>query len=407
MRRSIVLLVSLLFLLLVGAITPLSAGADDAAQTSPLIVSMDNTSNYLTVPANEVTRTGTTADGLSLATALDGDTTGMQSDFVRISFEQSFEAAETDAEKTAAIRSAADDVERRQQALERRDRAAVAAYANGSMTAAEFTRERARIHRTAEQLRTTIQHVDAVARADDNYSPSARIRVRLADIGGELEVLQGPASAHVSRAAGGETSGQIIYAETSGEGYTLAYVTDDSYVRETYLGAERDENATDTFTEADVPRGNAARLRGYELYPWVTNHSLSPAVQGLGRSGIYRFTADFTDGELTAYIDGGTTNVFRESQRHKLSAMPVSNTITAHNESLDMRVNKTYESGPLHVDLSHNETSVPANATVAVNGQPVGHTGSDGSLWLVEPRGPDRITATTGDNETVSVYLPD
>jgi len=75
------------------------------------------------------------------------------------------------------------------------------------MTAAEFTRERARIHRTAEQLRTTIQHVDAVARADDNYSPSARIRVRLADIGGgETEVLQGPASAHVSRAAGGETS---------------------------------------------------------------------------------------------------------------------------------------------------------------------------------------------------------
>jgi len=199
----------------------------------------------------------------------------------------------------------------------------------------------------------------------------------------------------------------MIYAETSGDGYTLAYVTDDYYVRETYLGAERDENATDTFTQADVPRGNAARLRGYELYPWVTNHSLSPAVQGLGRSGIYRFTADFTDGELTAYIDGGTTSVFRESQRHKLSAMPVSNTITATNDSLDMRVNKTYESGPLHVDLSHNETALPENATVRVNGDPVGHTGTDGSLWIVEPRGPDRITATTAENETVSVYLPD
>ncbi|SFR89639.1 hypothetical protein SAMN05216559_0664 [Halomicrobium zhouii] len=406
MRRSSVLLVSLL-LLVGGAFAPLGAGADDAAQASPLIVSMDNTSNYLTVPANEVTTTGTTVDGLSLATAIDGDTTGMQSEFIRISFERSFESAANDTEKTAAIRNAADSVERRQQALERRDRAAVSAYANGSMTAAEFTRERARIHRAAAKLRTTIQHVDTVARADDNYSPSARMRVRLADIGGELEVLQGPASEHVSRAASGETPGQMIYAETSGEGYTLAYVTDDSYVRETYLGAERDENATDAFTEADVPRGNAARLRGYELYPWVTNHSLSPAIQGLGRTGIYRFTADFTDGELTAYIDGGTTNVFRESQRHKLSAMPVSNTITAHNDSLDMRVNKTYESGPLHVDLSHNETSVPANATVTVNGEPVGHTGSDGSLWLVEPRGPDRITATTEDNETVSVYLPD
>lgn len=405
MRRSSALLVSLL-LVFGGAFTPVGVGADDTSETNSLIVPMNDTANYATIPNEEVTRTGITSDGLSLSTAIDGDTSRLQSDFVRISFEQSFEQATTDAEKKAAIRTAADRIARHKEDLQRRDRAAVQGYANGTMTAAEFTRERARIHKKAHQLQTTIQHVYSVARDDDSYSPSTALRTRLLNVAGELEVLQGPVSEHVSRASGGQTSGQTLYAEASGEGYTLAYVTEDTYVRETYLGNERDENATDAFDEADVPRGNAARLRGHELYQWVVNHSLSPTIHGLGRSGIYRFTADFTDGELTAYLDGGTTNVFRESQHHKLSAMPVSNTITNHNGTLDMRVNKTYESGPLHVELTRNGTSLPRDGTVMVDGEPVGQTGDDGSLWIVEPRGPDRIQATSGDNETVSIYLP-
>lgn len=404
MRRSSVLLVSLL--LVAGAFAPIGVGADGAAETNPLIVSMNSTANYLTITDEDVTSTGTTADGLSLSIAIDGDTNTLRSNLIRTSFEQSFEKATTDAEKARAIRTTADRVEDRQETLERRDRAAIRAHADGSITATEFARERARIHKSAEQLRVTIRRVDSVARADDSYSPSNSLRTRLANLAGELEILQGPVSEHVSRSADGQVPGQLLYAETSGDGYTLAYVTDDTYVRETYIGDERDENATDTFDEADAPRGNAARLRGYALYPWVANNSLSPTIQGLGRSGIYRFTADFTDGELTAYIDGGTTNVFRESQEHKLSAIPISNTVTSNNGTLDMRVNKTYESGPLKVELMHNDTGLPRDGTVMVDGEPVGQTGDDGTLWIVEPRGPDRIQATADSNETASVYLP-
>ena len=405
MRRSPALLVSLL-LLVGGVFAPVGVGAGDAADTNPLIVQTNETANYLSVPDETVTRTELTRDGLSLSTAIDGDTATLQSEFIRVSFERSFKQATNDSEKTAAIRTAAERVERRHERLERRDRAAVRAYANGTITAAEFTRERARIHETANQLQTTIQRVHSLARADDTYSPSSQLRTRLADVAGKLEILQGPVSSHVSQASGGQTSGQTLYAEASEDGYTIAYVTEDTYVRETYLESERDENATDTFAEADVPRGNAARLRGHELYKWVVNHSLSPTIHGLGRTGIYRFTADFTHGDLTAYIDGGTTNVFRESQRHKLSAMPVSNTVTNHNGTLDMRVNKTYESGPLKVYLTRNDTGLPTNGTVMVDGEPVGETGDDGTLWIVEPRGPNRIKATTGNNESVSIYLP-
>lgn len=404
MRRSSALLVSLL--LVAGAFAPIGAGAGDAAETNPRIVSMNDTANYLTVSEEAVTRSGVTADGLSLSTAIDGDSSTLQSEFIRVSFEQAFREASTDAEKSTAIRAATEEVERRHEALQRRNRAAVRAYANGSMSAAEFTRERARIYDSAVELRGTIQHITALVRADNSYSPSTALRVRLANIAGELEILQGPVSEHISRASSGETDGRQLNVEASSEGYTLAYVTDDAYVRETYLGAQREAGSPDTFEEADAPRGNAARLRGYELYPWVANNSLSPTIQGLGRSGIYRFTADYTGGELTAYIDGGTTEVFRESQRRKLSSVSVSNSITATNGTLVMRVNKTHESGPLKVELTRTESGIGTDGRIQVDGKSVGRTGPDGTLWTLDPRGTNRITATTEDNETVSLFLP-
>lgn len=407
MPRNSVLLVSLL-LVVGGVFAPVSVGADHSPSAmDTLVVSMNDTANYLSIPGEDVTQTGKTTDGLSLATAIATDTSALQSTHTRITFEQSFRKADADSEKTAIIRTTADRVDRRQQSLERRDRNLIRAYANGSMTAAQFTRERAQIHESAKQLRVAIQRVDRVARADDSYSLPTHLKAQLAALAAELEVLQGPVSDHVVSTAGGETDGQTIYAEASRDGYTLAYVTDDSYVRETYLGDERKPNETDTFDEGDEPAINAATNRGYALYPWVTNHSVSPNSFGpFGDSGIYRFTVDFFNGELTAYIDGGTTNVFRESQRYKLAAIPVQNTITSTNDTVRMRVNKTYETGPLHIETARNGTGVPINGTVTVDGEPAGHTGDDGSLWIVEPRGPDRITMTTTSNESVGVYLP-
>lgn len=403
MRRSSALLVSLL---LASAFAPMGVGADNAAETNPLAVSQNDTANYLTVSNGEVTRTAMTTDGLSLSTAVDGGTSSLQSEFILVSFKQSFERATTDAEKTAAIRTTADDVEGRHESLQQRNRAAVRAYANGSISASEFTHERARIHALTTGLRNSIRRIDTIARSEDGYSPSASLRIRLANITGELEILQGPVSDHVGQAAGGETDGQRLYAEATGDGYTLAYVTEDAYARETYLGDERDAEATDTFEEADAPRANAARLRGYELYPWVANNSLSPTVQGLGTSGIYRFTADYTSGELTAYIDGGTTEVFRESQRRKLSAVQFSNSISATNGSLGVGVNETYDSGPLKIEVTNSNTGLSMNGVVVVDGEPVGETGADGTLWIVEPRGETRITVMNADDETATIFLP-
>lgn len=405
MRRSSALLVSLL-LLVAGVLAPVGAGAGDATQINPRIVSMNDTANYLTVPSEDAMRNEMTGAGLSLTTAVHGDTAMLQSEHLRLSFEQSFEAAESGTEKRAAIRNSADTVERRLERLERRDRAAVTAYANGSMTAAEFTRERARVHREAEHLQETADRIRIVARNDNSFSLSVRRGSRLRGLSGELEAIQGPVSGHVARLAGEEAPGQHIYVDAAGDSYTLAYVTSDTYVRETYLGSEHNRNETEPSTADAITSQNGALDRGNELYPWVDNHSVSPSVQYLGSSDNFKYSAQHTSGELTAYLASSTGNVFRESQRHKLSAMPVGNTVTSTNGTLALTVNKTYEGGPLRVQLTRNDTGVPINGSVALNGERVGETGGDGSLWIVEPRGPDRIEVRAADNESVSVYLP-
>ena len=402
MRSNVALLVTLL-LVAAGVLAPVGVGAGATpAETNPLIVSVNNTANSLAIPADEVRRTGDATDGLSLGTAIADGTGTFQSDFVRISFKRSYENAETEREKTAAIRSAADRIERRSRVLERRDRRAIGAFANGTMTVGEFTRERARINGKAERLEAAIERVRNTASTDNSYSLSTRLEDRLVTLTVKLETLQGPVSDHVTAASSGDVRSQNIYAEVSDSGYTLAYVTEDVYVRETYLGDERRPNGTDTFRQGSGPGTSAADLRGYELYPWMVNHSVSPNTFGFGSSGIYRFTS----GELTAYIDGNTTNVFREAQRHKLAAMPTSRSRSNVNGTLRLRVNETYQTGPMEISLVRNGTGEPANGTVWVDGRSKGTTGPDGHLWIVEPRGANRVQVTTADNETVAIALP-
>lgn len=407
MRPPAALLV-LLALLLAGALlVPVGSSADTAAQEATFgIVSMNGSANYLGVPADEVGVQGTSPDGLSLGTAIADDTAALRTTHAGLSFEREFTRADAATDKTDVIRRTADRIEDRKERLERRDRANTRGFANGSVPAIAFTRQRARIHAEATHLQDHIQRIRRLAREADGYSLSTVLGGRLASMSGELETLQGSVSGHVARSAAGDAQGRTVYAEASETGYTMAYVTEDTYVRETFLGDERRPDGTNAFADGDEPPLNAAHNRGYALYPWVTNHSVSPNSFGLGGSGIYRFTVDFTNGELTAYIDGATTNVFRETQRQKLSGMTPSRTLSDENGTVGLRVNKTYQTGPLEVNALHSSTGDPLNATVSVDGRTVGHTGEDGRLWLVEPRGPDRVQVTTDDNRTASIYMP-
>jgi hypothetical protein len=72
-----------------------------------------------------------------------------------------------------------------------------------------------------------------------------------------------------------------------------------------------------------------------------------------------------------------------------------------------LSVNRTHAGGPLAVRVQSNATADPVGATIVVDGEPVGTTGSDGRLWTLAPRETFTVTASTGDrNVTVGPLLP-
>ncbi|MFC7026488.1 hypothetical protein ACFQH8_01025 [Halomicroarcula sp. GCM10025710] len=84
-------------------------------------------------------------------------------------------------------------------------------------------------------------------------------------------------------------------------------------------------------------------------------------------------------------------------QSRQLSTVEPTATVTTVDDSTRLTVSRAYETGPLRVAVSNNETGVPLSGTVSISGQPVGATGADGTLWTVEPRGAYNVTVATSD----------
>jgi hypothetical protein len=396
---------ALLALLLAVAGVVAVAGATSPAANTYGMTAQNGSANYLSVPDADVARGETVQADLSLGTALATETTALETRHERLTFRRALSAAENESAKTAVIRRTAGRIERQNARLRARDATNIARFANGSTSERSFVRERARISSEAQSLQHFVSSIRSQARTDDAYSLSTTLSGRLASLAGELEGMQGPVSASVGGSAAGETQALTVYAEASDTGYTLAYVTPDAYHRETYLGQERRPNGTSTFADSDQPPLNAAHNRGFELYPWVTNNSVSPNSFGLGLSGIYRFSVDFTNGEVTAYLDGSTTNAFREGQRQNLAGIPRSTSTRVENDSLALRVNRTFETGPMSVSVTRPEVARTVNASVSIDGEQVATTGADGRVWVVEPRDASTVTVETAANESARLSL--
>ena len=70
---------------------------------------------------------------------------------------------------------------------------------------------------------------------------------------------------------------------------------------------------------------------------------------------------------------------------------------------ISVAVNRTHGGGPLAVDTRSNLTGDPVNATVFVDGDRVGTTGTDGRFWTVAPREAYTVAVATEDRQNVTV----
>lgn len=418
MRSSAALFAALL-LLASGVVTPLSAGAQlevtDAGADgqpsgpAPNVVTVQNTTNYLSIPDEDDPRRGSARVGLDVSAAVAADAQNLSTQYARTAFRRGFDNASTDAERAALLRSYADRLERREQALERQNNATIRSFANGTLSARAMTRERARIHAEANEHQAFTNWIQGASKEPRDYAPPDRLDLRLENVRWRFEQYQGLVSERINRISRADSFGQTTYVESSATGYTLATVNETDYVRETYLGSERDEDALDQFAAADDSAWEAFSDRQDELYPWVYATADDRGSKHFGDIGVYRYTLGFPDGQITTLLDGGTTNAFHESIWQAPDSVPVTETVTETNETLRVTLNRTYETGPMEVSVERNTTDVAVSANVTLNGQNVGETGADGSTWIVEPRRPYtlNVTAESGGNVTVPAPDPD
>jgi len=412
MRPFPALLVALLFVTAAAFPVAGTYTTPERAQTAPpplqSIDTVENTTNQLTIPAGEVRRTSYNETGIDVGSATAAWSSTLQHRYETLSFEERFRRADGSEARAQLVTDRLSAIEAQEQALDERQDRAIARYARGEISAAAFLRTRLVVNAEAEELLESLDRVSAAPDTAPDYSLDESATARLRSVEGELRTLTGPIGA---RLQSGETTDSTLYVEASADSYMLATVADDEYVRETRLDGARDASAPDEFLATAVNDGDpetdrldVADERAADLYPWLYERQ-RPSFTFYGTSGIYELTADHPNGELTAYLDGGTTEVFYEEQSRDLSDVRTTATASTVNGTLAVTVRQSTSTGPLLVTASNNETDATVDGTVRINGQSVGTTGSDGVLWTVEPRGSYTVTVATASGDT-SVVVP-
>ena len=399
--------VSILALLLVASValpagstvsTPVGDQPAVAQFDEPSVIApIDNFANRASISGENVTTSSYDGVSVDVAIAVEADAASLRSTYHTTAFEDQFYGTQQSSERDEIITTHIRWAEARTTELRDRREAAIDGFATGDHSTRSLVRSLALIDSEAGRVAATVRQIKNIARTS-SYSLPRSLDTRLENLRGELEVLEGPVAQRAARAVRGDEAIESVYVETSNSGYTLAMIDGDTYFD------ERQPSAVDQFRESDLYLLNAANRRWVELYPWIANDT-SPSSQTLGETGIYRFRAEYTSGDLTAYLDGGTTNVFRESQRQSVAAVPVTDTVTEQNGSVALQVNLTYQTGPMNVAVVDNDTGEPLDATVSLSGERMGRTGADGTLWLVEPRPGVPLTVRT-DGGLVEVRLP-
>jgi hypothetical protein len=406
-----------------GDVSANSRGAGMSQPTATAlqpVIPRNGSTAYLSFAAGETTTSVVTTTSLDAGGSVAITNAKLRSEFERLRLVSAFEAAETSAERRQVLNRALERLETRVTTLESRERQALTKYNRDDIEPQTYLRELATADAGADSLLPAIDQLHQYSLAVDNNPINTG---EIAELKMSVVGLTGPVRERLKQAVSGKTSAERVYISTSDSGIVLSAIAggafDRQYVREAYLPGNRVVGATDEFFQNGQYQLERAQSRARELYPWTFENQLAFSVGSrtgapfLYLAGVYSVSVDHQqgtarNGDLIAYIDGGTTDAFREVQYLSLEQVPTAPSQTSTSEGLLMQVNQTYVGGPLKVSVRDVETGDPVAATVNVQNETVGTTGQNGQLWTLTPNDTFTVLASTGDaNVSVSISSPD
>jgi hypothetical protein len=393
------LLVALVCLIMAAGVVPIVGPtvAQTDADPNPLIVTIDNTTNQLSIPENEVRRSDHAKQGLDVGTAVEAGSVRLQSRHDGISFRERFQRAGSDEARQQLLETEVREIEQRETALTDRIERITSQYADSRLSTRGFLGVRRLINVEATALVGRLNGLNTASDTAPQFTASQATATRIRTVEGGLRTLTGAVSGRL-----GTDDSHTVYLEASESGYMLGVIDNGEYIRETRLGDERDPTRPDQFLQAAEENGDrfsAADNRASELYTWLYSRQ-RPSFTYYGTSGIYELTATYPSGELTSYIDAGTTNVFYEEQIRELSAVQTTEGQTVTNGSVEVTLRRSVRTNPLLISVTRGGMGI--DGTITINGDPVGQTGQDGVHWTVEPTG-DYTVNVTADGRTITV----
>lgn len=393
---------------------PATTNATDT--TTPPVTDRNGSTSYLTLPSGDVQTSTVATVGLDVGASVAMDDAALRGRYERIRLVEAFQSADTVEERRAVLARALERLDERITTLEERERRVLFRYNRDAIGPQTYLRELAAVDAGADALSPAVQQLYQYTQSVDDPPVGA---ADVAALKARLVGLNGPVRERVEDAMRGETTSQRVYVSTSDSGVVLAAVVgnefDRQYVREAYFPDERAAGAPDQFFRDGQYQLEDAQDRARELYPWAFDNQLAFSVGSrtgapfLYLDGVYSVTVDHRQGtarsgDLITYLDGGTTEVFREIQYLSLDDVPTADPQTNSSDGLLVQVNRTYAGGPLEIRVRDAETNDPVGATVSIDGEQVGETGPDGRLWTLTPRDPFEVNATAR-NTTVSVPI--
>lgn len=364
----------------------LVATAGVAVGAAPVSV-LDGTPRVLEAGTGTTTGVGTATP--SVGDAVAADTAALDSRFDTLVTAERLAAAGT--ERPQVVRTELEATGDRLDDLQAAQQRAYRGHANGTLSERETLARLARVQAAAGPLGVAIDDVQRSI-GDD---PPVGVSGRLATLAAERRALRGPVRGSVLDALRGESPPARVFVRSADTGVVAATLEGDSYYREAFRADHIDADPRSSF-------GGTLDIIGHtlELYPWVASSNSGVRVpQQFADGGVRPVIVSHTQGELTAFLDGSTREVFREVHRLDAGQMPTREPVRGTDGTTTVAVNHTYAGGPMVVTVTVDGT--PAGSVpVSVDGERVGETDPDGRLRALAPAEAFAVSAG-GANVTV------